>query len=447
MKRNRVRSYTIDAENEEDFNKKCENALKNELLNLNSLGDTNLKQKGLEDHEINQNNLISKNKYQYNFEGFGEILSEEDLSDEIDSDDILDKINDKTTDEDERNIELLCIYLKHSISLQAKENAIENENIFYRSKNPFHALSGNAIYDLNIKELVDNIMDDNEFYDKNESTKNNGNKSVSLKEFISHNIKEDCTLKIMAMSNNDSTRNLFINKFLGLSDEKNKNENIGDIDFEIRKKKIRLFSKNINLQIFDTSEEFHNNLSSKIYYQFSNGFFIFIEATNRNTKTYLENIFIKLEKYFLEKTVIIFGINMLFKKDCCINGFNLKEFASNKNCIFIPLKINDFTIKNSIIINIINLILIKKIDNKKESLRKSSKEEKKINGIKNNLTQKISSNLSNKSLNGFIYDMTKMNIPYSLGYQKEYRINHINAFDTEKRNIFTKKQSRNWSLG
>ena len=442
MRRNRVRSYTIDAENEEDFNKKCENALKNELLNMNSFTKTNSKQNDLKDNELNQNNSISKNKYEYNFEGFGEMLNEEELSDEIDSDDILDKINDKTNDEDERNIELLCIYLKHSISLQAKENIIENDNIFYRTKNPFHALSGNAIYDLNIKELVDNIMAENEFEEKNENIKNNDNKNISLKEFISHNIKGDYTLKIMAMSNNDSTRNLFISKFLGISNEKNKNENT---DFEIRKKQIRLFSKIVNLQIFDTSEEFHNNLSSKIYYQFSNGFFIFIEATNRNTKTYLENIFIKFEKYFLEKTVIIFGINMLFKKNCCINGFNLKEFASNKNSLFIPLKINDFTMKNSIIINILNLILIKKIDNKTESKRKSSKEEKKINGIKNNLTKKLN-NSSSKNLNGLIYDITKIDVPYSLGYQKDYRINHINAFDTEKRNLFTKKQSRNWSL-
>lgn len=47
-----------------------------------------------------------------------------------------------------------------------------------------------------------------------------------------------------------------------------------NVDFEIRKKQIRLFNKNISLQIFDTSNEFHNNISSKIYYQFSNGFFI-----------------------------------------------------------------------------------------------------------------------------------------------------------------------------
>jgi hypothetical protein len=290
-------------------------------------------------------------------------------------------------------------------------------------------------------------MAENEFEEKNDKLKDSEKgKGSSLKEFISHNIKGDYTLKIMVLSNNDSTKNLFINKFLGISNEKNKNEDFDDIDFEIRKKQIRLFSKNINLQIFDTSEEFHNNLSSKIYYQFSNGFFIFIEATNHNSQVYLENIFIKLEKYFLEKTVVIFGINMLFKKDCCINGFNLREFASNKNCLYVPLKINDFTIQNSIIINILHLILIKKIDFKKESIRKSSKEEKKICGIKNNLAKKIS-NLSSKNLDGFIYDITKMNIPNSMGYQQNYRINHINVFDTENKSIFMKKKSRKWSLG
>ena len=38
-----------------------------------------------------------------------------------------------------------------------------------------------------------------------------------------------------------------------------------------------------------------------------------------------------------------------------------------------------------------------------------------------------------------------MNIPNSLGYQKDYRINHLNAFDTENENIFSKRKMRKWS--
>ena len=421
MRRNRVRSYTIDAENEEDFNKQCDSLLKK--IEYNNKNDDEIKEL------IEENNI--------NYDDFGEINSEDDLGDENDSSDNLNNIEEKNINQDEKNIELLCIYLKQSISLQTKNNNNnENDNIFYRYKNPLHILSGNAIYDLNIKELVDDIMTENELGNNDVNGKN-----ISLRDFISQNIKEDCTLKIMFMSNNDSTLNSYVNNFFSIENKKEKNKDIDNIDFEIRKKQIRLFNKNISLQIFDTSNKFHNNLSSKIYYQFSNAFFIFIEATNHNVQKYMEEIFIKLNIYLIEKTIVIFGVNMLFKQDCSIDGFNLREFASNKNCLYIPIKINDFTMKNHIILNILNLILIKKIDNKKESIRKYSKDESNIGNMKKDLTNKIN-NLSSKNLNNYIYDITKMDIPDSIGYKNEYRTYLLNVFDTEKKNIFSKKKKQ-----
>ncbi len=193
------------------------------------------------------------------------------------------------------------------------------------------------------------------------------------------------------MSNNKSTKNSFINKFFDTKNNKEKNkEEIMDEPFEIRKKQIKLFNKNITLQIFDTSDEFHKNSISYIYYKTVSSFFIFIEASNHNSKKYLEFIYEKLNKYTNNKTCVIFGVNMLFKDDCTIDGYNLREYASEKNMMFIPIKINDFDLKNSLIINLLNLILIKGIDNKmsKESLRKESKE-KRLGGVKNKLTDKI----------------------------------------------------------
>ena len=448
MRRRRVRSYTIDAENEEDFKRKCDSALKNESFDI--MANNTQKIEELEDeyeNDMNNNILVEKDDLVY--EGFGDINEEDDFGDEIDSEDIIDKLEDNHIEQDEKNIELLCVYLKHSIAIQAKENINDiNENIFYRSKNPLHTLSGNAIYDLNVKELVDNIMTENEFDESNEiemeNNKQNG-KSNSLKEFISQNIKGDCTLKIMFMSNNDSTRNLYVQKFF-MNNIENDDQNIynNNVDFEIRKKQIRLFNKNISLQIFDTSNEFHNNISSKIYYQFSNAFFIFIEATNHKVQEYLENIFSKMEKYLSEKTVIIFGVNMLFEQDCCIDGFNLKEFCTNNNYLYIPIKINDFTVKNNIILKILNLILIKKIDNKRDLIRNNSNEDKKL---KNKITDKII-HLTTKNENEkkYLYDISKMDIPNSLGYKKSYRINHINAFDTESQNPFLRRKNRKWSF-
>ena len=452
MRRRRLRSYTIDAENEEDFKRKCDSALKNESFDVMTNNTQKIEELEEEyENDMNKNILVGKDDLVY--EGFGDIDDEDDFGDEIDSEDIIDKLEENHVEQDEKNIELLCVYLKHSIAIQAKENSnVINENIFYRSKNPLHTLSGNAIYDLNVKELVDNIMAENELEENNENelenNKQNG-KNNSLKEFICQNIKGDCTLKIMFMSNNDSTRNSFVQKFfMSNNNIENENDDLNmynnNVDFEIRKKQIRLFNKNISLQIFDTSNEFHNNISSKIYYQFSNGFFIFIEATNHKVQKYLEDIFSKMEKYLSDKTVVIFGVNMLFEQDCCIDGFNLKEFCSNNNYLYIPIKLNDFIMKNNIILKILNLILIKKIDNKKDSIRKNSKEEKKLkNKINENIIHLTAKNENEKK---YLYDITKMDIPNSLGYKKSYRLNHINAFDTETQNPFLRRKNRKWSF-
>ena len=132
---------------------------------------------------------------------------------------------------------------------------------------------------------------------------------------------------------------------------------------------------------------------------------------------------------------------MLFKEDCTIDGDNLREYASEKNMMFIPIKINDFDLKNNLIVNLLNLILIKGIDNKtsRDSLRKESKE-KGLGGVKNKLTSKINDSTQKKNL----YDITKMNIPSCLGYKKKYRIKHINAFDMD--NNYPQKYKRKLSV-
>ena len=136
---------------------------------------------------------------------------------------------------------------------------------------------------------------------------------------------------------------------------------------------------------------------------------------------------------------------MLFKEDCTIEGNNLREYASEKNVMYVPIKIKDFNLKNDLIINLFKLILIKGIDNKnsKDSLRKESKEKKIVpmQNIQNKLTGKI----KDSSLKKDKYDISKMKIESSLGYKKKYRIKHINAFDIEDNNLFSSENKRKLS--
>ena len=443
-----MRSYTIDAENEEEFIKEYEKANKSRLSKLNFEGGENHERIS----EVNEEECLSiknKTKISFNFNNmddededygglgvlnnkYNEDNEEDLLGKEIDDDDddIFKYSEDSIIKKDnyeEKGIEMLCYYLKNTINAYSK-NKDNNEIIFNRNKN-IRTLSGNAIYDLNIRELVDNILDEN----CNEYIKSNEGNNNSLRDYIFQNIESDCTLKIMVLSNNKSTKISFINKFFGINKDKNKNKIIEKDEiisepFEIRRKQIKLFNKNISLQIFDTSDEFHKNKISSVYYKTVSAFFIFIESSNHNVKSYLDFIYEKINKFIVNKTVVIFGVNMLFKEDCTIDGDNLREYATDKEFLFIPININNFDLKNSIIINLFNLILIKRIDYKINinSTRKGSKE-RRLGGFKLKLTNIINDSSQKK----YKYDITKMNIPSSLGYKKKYRIKHINAFDVD----------------
>jgi len=452
MRRYRNRYYTIEAENEEEFKKEFENLQKSRLSKLNfEKNEDEEKIQELDEEEIQS---PKKTKKTFNFSdecedgGYFGLGALKDLDDDeednlgaadVDEDDYLkeseDSINKKDNNE-EKGLELLCYYLKNSVTELSKGKISNNgETIFYNNKKCIRALSGNAIYDLNIRDLVDNILTEND----NEYTKSNEGNNNSLRDYIFQNIESDSNLKIMIMSNNKSTKNSFIEKFFDKNkNDKNKDEFL-DEPFEIRKKQIKLFNKNITLQIFDTSDEFHKNTISYVYYKTVSAFFIFIEASNHNTRKYLDFISEKLNKYIVNKnkTCVIFGINMLFKEDCTIDGENLRDYASENNMMFIPIKMKDFDLKNSLIVNLFNLILIKGIDNKmsKESLRKESRE-RKLGGFKNKLTDRI----NHSSQKNNMYDITKMNIPSSLGYKKKYRIKHINAFDMEDYNYEKNKR-------
>ena len=436
MRRNRQRYLTIDAKNAEEYLKEYEKSkshLSEKLFKKKEITETIQEE---EEDNLGTQRQLSSSFQINNFENedddsdLGAFNNEDDeelIRNEYEKGDE----NIKKAGIEEAGIDILVNFLKTSISDELKNTNLNGSTIIFNKNKNIMSMSGNAIYDLNIRELVDNILaeNDNEYIKPTEGNNN------SLRDYIFQNIESDSILKIMVMSNNKSTKYSFMNKFFENKKENeineiNVNEDYLDEPFEIRKKQIKLFNKNISLKIFETSDEFHKCSSSipSIYYKTVSAFFIFIESSNHNIKNYLEFIFEKIDKYIINRTVVIFGVNMLFKKDCTIEGVNLREYANEKDILFIPINLNNFDLKNKIINNLLNLILIKRIDNKinENSSRKGSKD-KKLGGYKNKLTNKINDELNKKNL----YDICKMNIPSSLGYKRKYRIKHINAFDID----------------
>ena len=463
MRRNRMRSVTIDAEDEEDFIQQYEKS-KSRLSQLN-FKKNEIQEKIPEDEDDDlgyqkkkKSNFITNDSEEGDYSDLGALNNDDDeelLGVDYENDDIIKDEEDiiiKKENSDEKGIEVLVTYLKNTISYELKNMDFKGNTLIFNKNENIMSMSGNAIDDLNIPELIDNILaeNDNEYIKPTEGNNN------SLRDYIFQNIESDSTLKIMVMSNNKNTKKSFMNKFFEIKKDLKKNDNINEIKenendeidldepLEIRKKQIKLFNKTVSLQIFDTSDEFHqkSNTISDIYYQKVSAFFIFIESSNHNTKKYLDFIFEKINKYINNKTVVIFGVNMLFKKDCTIDGDNLREYSNEKDVLYIPININNFDLKNCIINNLFNLILIKGIDHKIniDHKRKGSKD-RKLGGIKNKLKDKIC-NDSNEKNNK--YDLTKMNIPSSLGYKKKYRIKHVNAFDIK--DDYDKKNKRKLSM-
>ena len=445
MRRNRMRSMTIDAENEEDFIRQYDKAKNNSSKQIIYKKENKENIDKDEDDELTDN---KKPKESFNvkeidedeYSDLGAINNDDEeelLENEYENDDVL-KYGEnyiiKKENNDEKGIEVLVAYLKSTIMGELKNISLKGNTLIFNKNSNIMSMSGNAIYDLNFREIIENILSEND----NEYIKSNDSNNNTLRDYIFQNIESDSTLKIMVMSNNKTTKYSFMNKFFCTKEDE---ENI-DEAFIIRKKQIKLFNKIINLKIFDTSDEFHIKSTTipAIYYEIVSAFFIFVEFTNHNIRKYLDFIFEKINNYTINKTVVIFGINMLFKNDCTIDGDNLREYANEKDIIFIPMCINNFNMKNSIINNLLNLILIKRMDHKINinSIRKDSKD-RKLSNIKDNLKDRINCESSKNN----IYDITKMNVHSSLGYKKRYRIKHINAFDLDDE--YDKKNKRKLS--
>ena len=159
----RNRSITIDAENEEEYINKFESVnRRRSRLSLKNFDNDDDDDEYLRPKK-NINKIINEEE-EDDYSNLGVPIGNYEEENSYDEKLFPDSVN--STDQIssyENGLDLLCLYLKNTISSKNYLSISEKDNsIFYRNKNALHTLSGNAIYDLNIRELVDNIMDDND---------------------------------------------------------------------------------------------------------------------------------------------------------------------------------------------------------------------------------------------------------------------------------------------
>ena len=143
MRRNRMRSYTIDAEDEEDFIKEYEKAKRSRLSQLNfKEKEVQERISEVEEEETFSPKKIKKISFHYNddedddYSGLGAINNNDDdeddlLGKECEDDDIIkcgEEVMFKKDNNEEKEIEMLCYFLKNSVIGESK-NMSNNESM------------------------------------------------------------------------------------------------------------------------------------------------------------------------------------------------------------------------------------------------------------------------------------------------------------------------------
>lgn len=422
----RRRKITIDAENEEDFireynrrkNEPNKPKLDEEYFNFNSIKESN--DNGEDDDEddglsgLKNKNTIIKDEENFDFWNTNE-EDENKLSDnernELNEEKNTSDINEKNNED----LEMLCLYLKKNILNSNNKEKNCNERIFYgNDSKKFFSLSGNAIYDVDFIELANSIINNENYYENNVSLKDNSDNRLYY--YILQNIEAEQKLKIMFISNNtnnnDNIKNTFLKNFLHNNGDYNINENIknynSDFNFEIKKKILRLFNKNIEFQIYDTSLKFHKNKISSVYYNEMNAFFIILESNNYNIEEFL-NLIKNIKENFIKNMNITFVIFHVKNNINSANNNKIEKFCEENKMLLLNIKEENFDINNQKILNLLNLILIKNFDNKK--IKKGMDKAK----VKENQNEVIFKNLN------------------SVGYKDSYRVGVFNAFDMDEK--------------
>ena len=172
MRRNRMRSFTIDAENEEDFIQQYDKS-KSRLSEMIFQKKEN--QEKISEDEENDINCNKRKKSSFmlndldeedysdlgavNADDDEELLIRNNENDDINNDD--EDVIIKKENNDEKGIEILVTYLKSTILGELKNMDLNCSTLIFNKNKNIMSMCNNAIYDLNIWELVDNILLEN----------------------------------------------------------------------------------------------------------------------------------------------------------------------------------------------------------------------------------------------------------------------------------------------
>jgi hypothetical protein len=379
----------------------------------------------------------------------------------------------------ESGLNVLCSYLTESIKHSEEEKLSpgheDKKLVIYPSlKKPFRAMSNNAIHEFRLKEALEAIITKNESEDEeqksercinqeypsstddqicqarnhksshnNFSLKNNQNYqptscSTINKEVLMQNVEcEEEFLKVMVVGSTHTGKTKLINNFLDCR----RNKYIPSSGLEIKKKIVKLISKTVRIEFFDTDANFHMKDPSRIYYRICDAFLYVMDCTKLETFNFIKNVHLKIFDNSCAKSFVLVCLNWDLKSAELEESINI--FSNEYNINVLALKdVDHFNIKNESINHLFSSVMIKKMDNKTKNKfirsgngsfysRKTNANSQNSGNSQNFglslMSSYTSNNFSDSTIN---YDLQD-NIEYNIGAKGSYQIESYNAFNED----------------
>lgn len=280
-------------------------------------------------------------------------------------------------------LELVCSCIKEAIC-DDKLLFTKNDQNINKDCKLKRSFSMNNINELKFKDLINNMLRENDYFkasvNSNFSNISNSSTKESVRDILFQNIEIEERIKILTCSNNNAIKNRCLSNFM---------EDFIPDDYlskglEIRQKNISLMDKKICLEFFDTEENFFTKNSSQVYFQIANSFFIFCDLNSKgNILQYVKQKYEIFKNFFPDKKMIV--IELMNDRKNKQTHIELKYFCIDKRIILLQIKNEfDFDIKYHKINSLFKILLIKKKKNisrikSKDSIIKDNNDDDLVN--------------------------------------------------------------------
>jgi len=283
--------------------------------------------------------------------------------------------------------------LKNCYKSKNKEKALDNffnlikgdkkyDGLFLRNGNMSRSLTYNSLTDLDVNEALDCLfspqteeMRFNYLSEVGNSMLSGSTQPNTLSTLLSQNLEiKDEVLKIMVIGSSMIGKTALINSFIeGNNFDAKKYVYYPTNGMEIRKDFLKLNQKNVKIEFYDTDKQIHQKDITQTFYKICDAFFYVVDSKRAETFEFAKSAHMKITNF--SKSQASFYMFNIEKEEniltalTSVNVVNeenvelIKEFCIKTKVTYCQGKLSDFNQKNTVLLNYLNNVLIRKANN------------------------------------------------------------------------------------